>query len=370
MRLRYFISLSVKSIMRDLTNNILIVVSLAIGMILPAVVFSYAYDSYRQVKGSEPNNYKNILIIDPAAVWSKEDVARIKQYSDEIDYITSYGSFRSIIVGNMACIYSDIMYIDGNFGKMYGSENDNITFFTPEEVENAEMICILGSNAAKELNLKQNDTININGFDLTVKDIIRMGKFSDYIFIPVTCEEVIPAEIYPTHYITFRKKLDDIDDLGKFLDIIRSEIGDFKAYRGEEEYPREAKGAFTAYIILFLLSSSVLVYALVNIVSMVFYKFDLSRYRFGVEISLGATKGSIYVQCFIELLILSLFSAGIVLALVPVIVKAVSAVIEPVRFHYSIAVFLVAVALAVSGILSMFLLRRIFRMSTNEIIRR
>jgi len=369
MKLLYFTSLSIKSIMRNLTNNLLIIISLAIGMILPTIVFSYAYDSYKQVNGSKPNNLENILVIDSVEIWSEEDISNIKEYSDDIDFITSYGGFRSIIVGDKACSYSDVFYVDGYYGKMFGSERDNIIFFTPEEIENSEMLCVLGNNAAKELNLKQNDTININGFNLTVKEIVRKGKLSNFIYIPITCEQVIPSRVVPTHYVSFKMNLDKIDSLNKLLDYIKKEIGDFEAYCGAEVYSDEVKGTFTSYILLLLLSSSVLVYALVNIISMIFYKFDISQYRFGVEISLGATKRSIFLQCFIELFLISLCSSVIVLSIVPAIQKGASAIIEPIQFHYSVAIFLIIIVLMVSGILSMFLLKRIFKISISEILR-
>ena len=135
-------------------------------------------------------------------------------------------------------------------------------------------------------------------------------------------------------------------------------------------FNRNQDGMYAEQVAFILvISLAVLVYSMINIVSLVLLKVDDAKRRIAVYTALGATRGDIFLQNLFEMLLLSIGGIILVIASMPLVSFAFNHLSLGIKADWQVILRLAAFSIAVSVFLSLGLVSVILRKSIAETFR-
>ncbi|AUS97516.1 hypothetical protein CDQ84_18960 [Clostridium thermosuccinogenes] len=174
-----------------------------------------------------------------------------------------------------------------------------------------------------------------------------------------------------TYYIKFKDKYELEKQAVLLKDFISDKFkftADIKLYKDKHKDDINREHAFTT--VLFAITGVVLLYALLNIINIIFNKVNEDRKSYGIKLALGASQKDIFMQNFFELIILSLLSSIIVTLATLIVIYIINNYIFS-FFSISINIYIICVFICIifSLLISFLMLRKITKLSIMEIYR-
>lgn len=323
----YTIITALKSLYRNKFVNLTVIVSLALGMLFPMLVFCIGNVQLKTAWGTIPYHTERLLgLVGDPGTEHRIDCSKAKLEHPEIEHL-SEGSF---VIDNTA-IFKNKFYTTETAGYK-GNQNKIIRynmiygeFFTDEELNGNEKICAITISLQEQLGCMPGDYITLGK---TEEKLLIKGVYGDY-----KCSVIMPLETFIEIYsssstdlaYTFQfKEGIDLETEGK--EILSSlteeyeiENKNFINIEENDSLQINLRNAYFALSIMLAIASVVLIYAALNIFNILINKLNNDMKNYMVKMQVGASKGKIYgfvaVQLFVLMLISVAADVGIVLFL-------------------------------------------------------
>lgn len=307
------------------TISFIIILSIAIGMIFPLAAFAMTNDLLQNIKASEYMDEEHTVIAEffsPFEIKEKID-GKLKYVTRDIQQFGYLARYESVVTWkgkDMACSATGatLSYFDlENYTMVEGK------LFDKEQEESGANVCILKKDGTLwKKGAKTGDSIEINGIKFKIIGEIRDPKLYGGIILPYNSlnrflENNKKQIQYKALFLT--EKLADTDKISenikkadmKLLSVIT-------ALEGQSIFLKSAKEVITKNIILGLF---VLLFGAISFIFIIVGKVSEEQYSIGVKMSLGASKGMIYMELFFQNMILIIAAILIDIACFPIVKK-------------------------------------------------
>lgn len=306
-----FIS-AIKSVFRNKFINLTVTASLALGMLFPMLVFCIGNVVLREIWANiatYPERTAGVFSDDKIRIDTEKAMSDYPQIEvmvegsfAEHDYIVSGGKIvKTQTAGYKACEDKIIGY-----DMLYGR------YFTEEESNGNERICIISSNLQRELGCNAGDTVVLGNEEFTVKGVYINRNIA--LLMPLDTF----SQKYRTEYaynILFKKGCDVKTEGMRIIEELLNEYGiDNTHFMLMSDYyveHNDLKNAYFALAIMLAIASVVLIYAALNISNIMVNKINTDMKNYTIKMQLGAKKGNIFGFLWVQLIVLMLISVGI-----------------------------------------------------------
>ncbi len=313
----YTIITALKSLYRNKFVNIAVIVSLALGMLFPMLVFCIGNVQLKAAWGSTPFHTDRLMgIIGDYGSDCRIDTRKAKLDYPEIDQISegSFVIFNTAVFNNKFYEAETVGYKEGindivRYSMIYGD------FLTDEELNGNERICVITLPLQEELGCMPGDYITLGetGEKLLIKGVY--GEYDYSVLMPLDTF----SEIYPSVQISYSvqfTKGTDLETRGKeILNKLTDEYGlknkNFLTVKENDSLKNILKNAYFVLGVMLAVASVVLLYAALNIFNILINKLNTDMKNYMVKMQVGASKGKIYGFIFVQLFLLMIISVAI-----------------------------------------------------------
>ena len=183
-------------------------------------------------------------------------------------------------------------------------------YFNQDEYDNAQQVCIIESNLADEFGYSVGDTCEIMSVECTIVGIVKTNAWLDRYIIPMSLARDIPySEAYLMNYEMIIKNPDADFSLSALLSILTDSRYQISIEGFSSEiYQRTIISSLGKTSIVILIAILIFLYAFMNLISIAEFRRDAKAKEIGIRLAIGANLKQIYLETFIEYLILMLAS--------------------------------------------------------------
>jgi len=314
MKILYQLKQVAKSIIHNKLINIFMYVSLVIGLI--CVMFTYVLFMWNYETIQNTDNIKKSFRTLENAVISSKDITKILSDNKDIIAIEKQGylltnvSYQDTFIDSLYLYITDeaTLTLNENYELLHGKYFDEKT--------SVEYTCVVNNSFVKDImKLSESEAvskiINVSGKDYEIIGVYKEkveGFYQTRVNLPIELfTDILNKQIKIDYNVISKKEvLAELKEyLSNELDIYMS--SDLLLAMPTEE---EAKAQFILSLLLqIFMVTSVLLFALLNIVNVYRSKLQDDKVNIGIKRALGLSKNEIYLQYFIEIFIISLISA-------------------------------------------------------------
>lgn len=282
-RFRYIGSSVFKNIFRFKFISGIRAASVYLCLFIMAVIVSLHFGAHEYINGS--NSFKNISNLNLYVAKSRnEDVG---QYPDDVEF-EFYASQNRIVFQESYLGGVSLSMISLNYPDLYRD------FFKHGQKMRDHGECIIGENLSNKHNIRVNDVITIGNKNFTVSGITKLPRFSQKILVS---DPAIVEIGYPKFYFFDDESTKD----GFHQNHLYSHD---RVYSYFTEFLNDTS-IFSLIVTCFV----VLFYSLMSITNI--YKFYLEKVQITnfIQYATGASRTVIFLQSFMENLVVSFFAA-------------------------------------------------------------
>ena len=351
-----------------------IILSLVLGLLFPVLVLAFGSAIIEFLNSSVIKDFdKVILVTIKNGSLSEADIKKIMIENTGIDTISRYNYFQATIILEGDYTRSNVVALDSNYRELSQMALCGGKWLDTDGLS-SDFVCIIGKNFAKKYFAKNSlgNKINILGNEFEIIGVTDNINFLDSIIIPMNCLDKLHLKNHDlTYYIKFKDKYELEKQAVLLKDFISDKFkftADIKLYKDKHKDDINREHAFTT--VLFAITGVVLLYALLNIINIIFNKVNEDRKSYGIKLALGASQKDIFMQNFFELIILSLLSSIIVTLATLIVIYIINNYIFS-FFSISINIYIICVFICIifSLLISFLMLRKITKLSIMEIYR-
>ena len=308
----YTIISALKNVFRGKFINLTVIVSLALGMLFPMLVFCIGNVVLKEIWAEVPAYTERSAGIYPGP-GQRIDTEKAMADHPQIELMLE-GTFteHDYIVYKNKMIKAQTVGYKAGFNKLANHEMLYGRPLTEAEANGSEPVCVITTALQKELGCNVGDTITLSKEKFTVKGVFIKGDIS--VLMPLDTF----ARKYHTSYaysILFRKDCDVKSEGVGVLNSLAEEYGlDSENYMLLSDYYQdrgELKNAYFTLAVMLAVASVTLVYAGLNIFNIMVNKINTDMKSYKIKMQLGATKGNIFGFLWVQLLALTVISVGV-----------------------------------------------------------
>lgn len=319
----YTFTAALKSVFRNKFVNFTVIVSLALGLLFPMLVFSIGNVFLKEMKAGvtiHPERTAGISTGQEIRI----DTEKALRDHPQIELITegTYTQNDYIVSGNKIVKTQTVGYKAG-IDKFTPFEMLDGKFYTDEELNGSDSICLISSQLQKELDCKAGDTVVLGKEEFTVNGVyIKKDKS---VFLPLDTFSR-KYEVFPAYEILFRKDCDVKTEGAEVLKSLAEEYGldpenSCMLMSDYYEERNELKNFYISIAIMLAIASVTLIYAALNISNIMVNKINADRKSYSIKMQLGASKTNLFGFLWVQLLVLMLISVGIDAAVTVILEK-------------------------------------------------
>lgn len=362
----------IKSIHKTLKVNVIIVFTLFFSYLFFFLSCCYIEDGIRDMNSFQMKNLSSSIRYESNFSNSNQNKSSLTNFEDffsQYDFTEQY-----------TIVWENYYYnqLSGN-GFRYLSIMDNYEdfnnvtllegrFFLEDDFQKDHRVCVIEKTKRDEEGLVIGDHIRIESFDYEIIGVIKRNADAGATWISLhsllASQSMFQSE-FQGYVINAR-----LTDISRRFDIDWNQLNMNGTLQTAEEYYQENKSALLSRSTpLFIISSLILAYTLLNLINILIGKLDEQKKGLCIRVALGAAYRQIYLQFFLECLILVLSAIILVFITEPITKHLIASIIN----HYFGLLSFVAMifaSLLSSFVISTILFREFRKMSIVEIVSR
>lgn len=311
--MRYIWNLSKKSLISNYYVSIIIILSLFLGMLFPVMMMSGITNGIKTLKSERIKEEDNVTI---AASYSlplmgAEEIKILEETSPSIEAIAlEAGHFTEVSLRGETIK----LLVSGITNTYFNFFDWKLTNGTKLEA-NLDILqgknCLVGEELAIKNKLKEKDQIKINNVSFEIVGIIKSvhGIYIPYQSILDTGLRSAQHSFYIRHMSNQVKE--NLKGHSFFSAMNLTEAKDrWEGY--QDDFYHNTR-------IISLIVFAILLYAIVNILTIFINKLQMDKRKMGIQIMLGASPVQIYAQKFLETFVLSILASILIFLSAPVV---------------------------------------------------
>lgn len=354
--------------------NILIVLSMFLGLLFPIIVLCFGMAGLNFIDSGLINDYERVatLKIEDNSLF-ENNISDIINANEDIESICRYLVTRKTALIGTRFSSANVKGVDLNcieFNNLHIREGK---WFDSDSINNA---CVIGEKySVDNFNGKAiGEKINLAGQDLYVIAITDEVRFSENIIITISCAERLNLinSNQLKYYVKFKSANSIPLKTNMLKDYITSRFGfssNITVFKNE--YKNQINNAIEYIFILLAIVIIVLVYSLSNTANIVRNRVHDTKKGYGIRMALGATDKDIYLQNFFEFLVLNTISMTMVFSSIYFIALFANNLIgyTIIKLDYIVIFISGIVCVFISFIMSYFTLRKELKLNVIEVLR-
>ncbi len=323
-RLCFLLELSIKGLLQNKKINMMVILSLALGMLMPILMLANLNVFWVNVKNLYPNISQNTYFC--SAKSQHITAQRYEEIRNELGAVC-IGGFE----GYPASIQAEDIVIEQGVGAVSIDYLDFIRYdvlsgrsITKDEIRSAARVCMLEESFLEqnELTVTVGDKISLEKESFEVVGIYRSMDLINTVLVPASVFDTVnsSARNMTNMFIQFETPVDR-ETLSTGLEFT---IGSALEIRPIEEYFAQIRRyCFEVSTVLFAVTIPLTVFSLINCILVIFGKIARMSHVIGIKRALGAGQSAIFWTSFLENGILAIIAFVLDLAVLPFMVKTV-----------------------------------------------
>lgn len=257
--------------------------------------------------------------------------------------------------------------VQEGFSKHYNFKMLTGRYFYPEELETGAAVCIIEKNFQDISGLQVGDTMAIGKKKL---QIIGVMKFNANVGVKIVPYQTIDVQSLGRGSFQGYQIVATLTDMQKKAEIDWTLLGlQAESVTGNELYQANMADYAQRSTFVFVSCGLILIYALSNLINILFSKLDSQRKNLGIRCALGATNKQIFLQFFFECMLLVFAAVFLVFLSEPFISEIVKCYFNHYFGIYTFFFMLLA-SFVSAFFISLALFRKFHKLKVIEIIRK
>lgn len=292
------------------TAGFIIIISIAAGMIFPLAAFAMANDISQNIKASGYVDGERTMIAEFFSPFKdKEEIDnKFKSLTAQPQQFGYFARYEGVVTWNeqdMVCSVAGatLSYFDlENYTMVEGQ------IFSKEQEKTGANVCLLKKDGTLwKKGAKTGDNIIINGIEFKIIGEIRDPKIYGGVILPFNSLNNFLENNQNQIQYKALFLMENAEDYDKVSASLMNEdinlLSAIPALEGQQVFVESAREVILKNIILGLF---VLLFGIISFIFIIAGKVSEEQYSIGVKMSLGASKGMIYIELFLQNLILIL----------------------------------------------------------------
>ncbi len=323
-KLFFLLELSFKGLLKNNKVNMIVILSLTLGMLMPILMLANLNVFWVNVKNLYPNISQNTYF---CGVGSRHITTQgYKEIQSELGAVYLGGLERRSIfvqvgdimtereVGAVTEDYLDFIRYDILSGRS----------ITKEEVQSAARVCMLEESFLEQnkLTVTVGDKIFLEKESFEVVGIYRSMDLINMVLLPASVFDTVGSSARSTihMFVQFETPVDERRLLTELEEVFDSAL----EVKPIEEYFMQMRSyCFEVSAVLFAVTIPLTVFSLMNCILVIFGKIARTRHMIGIKRALGANQSAIFWTSFLENGILAVIAFVLDLAVLPFMVRTV-----------------------------------------------
>lgn len=364
---------TLKFMLRNIRVNIIVIVTLLFAYLAFFLGCSYIEDGIRDFDTFQLKEMDSSIYYDGRVPYIGSKIeyklpeSVLADFFRQYDFVEAYTVCEFSVYQNQMTSEKLRYYaIQESFSDFYFFDVLEGRYFTDEEFENGSAVCLVEKTYQDLYSVKVGDTVNIDGTVFEIVGVIKRNADAGGIFLPYrTLQDDVSKAQYLQRYTIAAELTDHI-----FMSQIDyGQLGLSGVAKTARDYYREnIQFFFSRSVMVIAVCLILFTYALLNLFNILYSKMDGERKTFGIRIALGASHRQVFLQFFLECLILVLSSVILIFIMDPLI----SILIKGVMNHYfGVYTFIsmLLVSVVSSYFVSLALMSRFKKMNVVEIMK-
>ena len=368
-KLCFLLELSIKGLLQNKKINMIVILSLTFGMLMPILMLANLNVFWVNVKNLYPNISQNTYF---CSVKSQHITAqRYEDIRKELGAVC-IGGLESYPVS----IQAEDIVIEQGVGAVSADYFDFIRYdvlsgksITMEEVQSAARVCMLEESFLEqnELTVTVGDKISLEKESFEVVGIYRSMDLINTVLVPATVFDTINSSTRNTigMFVQFETSLDEEVLLSKLEKSFDSAL---EVKPIEEYFGQMRNYCFEVSVVLFAVTIPLTVFSLINRILVIFGKIARTRHVIGIKRALGASQSAIFWTSFLENGILAIIAFALDLAVLPFMVRTVPDGLI-LLFDWKVFVCSLGLLILLCFILSLSMTRRMMKIEIASVLK-
>lgn len=314
--LAFYIKNAIFGLKSNKLLNIIVIVSVAVGMMYPVIACTIVDRILFDAKLNEYQDIERTTVLEFFAPYMEQSEidGRIKALSEDIDgfgyqaiYTVTARWKKHTMVTNVGGYSSGYLLLEGN-------KLDKGRLITEEEMSEGSPVCLVSTNGNNAY--KTGGSISFMGTSYRIVGIIYMPKSYAGVLIPYKAMEKFVGRNNIQYKVTIHtKQKPDINELTGKLDFASSVL---TAGTAEENVKPYLESVWTHIKDRIGIGLIVLLFAVISITMIIIGKTMDEQYVLGVKMSVGATGSRVFFETFLQNSILMIIALLLDFLLFPV----------------------------------------------------
>ncbi len=313
--MKYIWDTTLKSIMGNYRINIVIVVSLFLGLLFPMMLMGGIEDGLAVMNSNQIKNSQRVVLastISMPLIDEKSMQELIEPYSF-VENIAAISTQFTYVTMNEKRVQTTVLGITSNYTDFNQIKMLNGKDFDDLKENFIHRVCLVGEELAIEHKITNhtNKYVNINGVPYKVIGIV---KHQGGILIPYG--SVVDTEVKKTQHEFYLLCTDE-----KYMDMVSnieffSKMELTQANKRQKNYEEDILNNVSTILIIIVV---VLLYSVINTITILNCKFNLEKRKIGILRALGASNIQIYIGNLLETFLLAIIASILVFILAPML---------------------------------------------------
>lgn len=319
----------IKNIFRSKFISATIIISLALGLVFPMLVLCLGNSMIKEIKANMPYfpERTGAILTGNAELNTVEILAN---YSEIETVVKTMYTIKTLISNeDKNIVKSDVVGYGSGFPKQYKINMSQGKYFTDEEADGKERLCVITNDLSQKLSIGVGKSIEIKNNFYKIIGVSNSKNQVNTVYLPIECCKEIFENISFNYNILLKSNYKFAQEgLTLSKEILNQnsikENNNIVAF--ENFYTNEQNQIIYGFTIMLLIAGIVFVYALLNIYNVIANKIKREQNNYKIRIQLGAKKGDIYLFTFIQLFVFIIAASAIDAVIIVVLSKFILSV--------------------------------------------
>lgn len=368
-KLFFLLGLSLKGLQKNKKINMIVILSLALGMLMPIIMLANVNVFWVNVKNLYPKISQNTYFCSAKSLHITsqryEEIQRElgAAYMGGIEHCITSIQVGDIIaeqeVGAVSVDYLDFIQYDILSGRS----------ITKEEMQSATRVCMLEESFLEQnkLAVAVGDKISLENESFEIVGIYRSMDLINTILIPANVLDTVESSTRNmiSMFIQFETPVNAESVFAGMETVLDSVLS---ARPIEEYFAQKRDYCFEVSFVLLVVTIPLTIFSLINCILVIFAKIARTRHVIGIKRALGADRNEIFRASFFENGILAVIAFVLDLAVLPFIVRTVPKGFL-LLFDWKVFVFSFGLLILLCFILSLCMTRRMMMIDIASVLK-
>lgn len=364
---------TLKSMRKNLKLDIIISLSLFFCLPVFFMVCCYIEDGVTDLHSFQIRNSDQCIYYNSSTDFSRSITENrispqvFRSFFDQYNFVqeatvTEYDYYQDPILSENLSYY----LIQKNFNSFFQFQMMSGRYFSGKELENGADVCVIEQTLRDKRGLSVGDTIQVGNTELKIIGVMKYSANAGIVLVPDTALDNDPINAQNIQGYIISARLTDAKDSARIDWKLLGLHGN--PMSAQEYYERGKRFLFSRSTAIFVAGVLILAYALINLINILVNKLEQQKKNLGICIALGASYRQIFLQFFMECLLLVLSAVLLIFACEPLVSLAVRGI-----FNHYFGVYTFAAMMCVSVIsallISLVLFRKFKRMKVVNLVK-